>query len=122
MPIGTFSFSLISLAKLVTGDVLTPVLKKRPSPAEIQADKKSVVITTEEDLAGVIAVDCMYGKRFTPTLVDEKTNESVLSFYNVIAEYENKIPVTESLFDAVTFRLAPFLTVNSFVKSPKGIL
>lgn len=64
--------------------------------AEIQADKKSVVITTEEDLAGVIAVDCMYGKRFTPTLVDEKTNESVLSFYNVIAEYENKIPVTES--------------------------
>lgn len=64
--------------------------------AEIQAYKKSVVITTEEDLAGVIAVDCMYGKRFTPTLVDEKTNESVLSFYNVIAEYENKIPVTES--------------------------
>ena len=64
--------------------------------AEIQADKKSVVITTEEDLAGVIAVDCMYGKRVTPTLVDEKTNESVLSFYNVIAEYENKIPVTES--------------------------
>ena len=38
----------------------------------------------------------MYGKRVTPTLVDEKTNESVLSFYNVIAEYENKIPVTES--------------------------
>ena len=65
--------------------------------AELQADGKTVVITTEEEMAEVIAVDCMYGKRFTPTLVDETTNESVLSFYNVIAEYENKIPVTEAV-------------------------
>lgn len=65
--------------------------------AELQADKKTVIITTEEEMAGVIAVDCMYGKRFTPTLVDTATNESVLSFYNVIAEYENKIPVTEAV-------------------------
>lgn len=65
--------------------------------AELQSDKKTVIITTEEEMAGVIAVDCMYGKRFTPTLVDETTNESVLSFYNVIAEYENKIPVTEAV-------------------------
>ncbi|NDO20413.1 hypothetical protein FMM68_12220 [Lachnospiraceae bacterium MD329] len=65
--------------------------------AELQADKKTVIITTEEEMAGIIAVDCMYGKRFTPTLVDTATNESVLSFYNVIAEYENKIPVTEAV-------------------------
>lgn len=65
--------------------------------AEIEPDGKTVVITTEEEMAGVIAVDCMYGKRFTPTLVDAKTDESVLSFYNVIAEYENKIPVTEAI-------------------------
>ncbi len=65
--------------------------------AELQADGKTVVITTEEEMAGVIAVDCMYGKRFTPTLVDAETNESVLSFYNVIAEYENKLPVTEAV-------------------------
>lgn len=70
--------------------------------AEIQADKKTVIITTEEEMAGVIAVDCMYGKRFTPTLVDEITNESVLSFYNIIAEYENKIPVTEAVEIAAT--------------------
>lgn len=65
--------------------------------AQLQADGKTVVITTEEEMAGVIAVDCMYGKRFTPTLVDAATNESVLSFYNIIAEYENKIPVTEAV-------------------------
>lgn len=65
--------------------------------AKLQADGKTVVITTEEEMAGVIAVDCMYGKRFSPTLVDASTNESVLSFYNVIAEYENKIPVTEAV-------------------------
>lgn len=65
--------------------------------ATLQPDGKTVVITTEEEMAGVIAVDCMYGKRFTPTLVDAETNESVLSFFNVIAEYENKIPVTEAI-------------------------
>ena len=56
--------------------------------AEI-VDKTKVVITTEEELAGVVAVDCMYGKRFTPTLVDAETGDSVLGFYNVIAEYDS---------------------------------
>ncbi len=61
--------------------------------AEI-VDGTKVVITTEEELSGVVAVDCMYGKRFAPTLVDSATNESVLSFYNVIAEYEGAVEVT----------------------------
>lgn len=81
--------------------------------AELGADGKTVVITTEEEMAGVIAVDCMYGKRFTPTLVDASTNESVLSFYNVIAEYENKIPVTE----AVEIAAADTADLNNVTKT-----
>lgn len=81
--------------------------------AELQADGKTVIITTEEEMAGVIAVDCMYGKRFTPTLVDASTNESVLSFYNVIAEYENKIPVTE----AVEIAAADTADLNNVTKT-----
>lgn len=61
--------------------------------AEI-VDKTKVVITTTEELAGVVAVDCMYGKRFTPTLVDGDTDESVIAFFNVIAEYENAPEIT----------------------------
>ncbi|MBQ7574129.1 MAG: glycoside hydrolase N-terminal domain-containing protein [Clostridia bacterium] len=55
------------------------------------SDNNKIVLTTAEDLAGVVAVDCMYGKRFTPTLVDATTNESVFAFFNVIAKYENQI-------------------------------
>ncbi len=58
-------------------------------------DNIKIVITTKEELAGVVAVDCMYGKRFTPTLVDAKTGDSVLGFYNVIAEYES-VPVVSA--------------------------
>ncbi|MBR0366159.1 MAG: hypothetical protein IJH94_05090, partial [Clostridia bacterium] len=58
--------------------------------AEI-VDNTKVIITTTEDLAGVVAVDCMYGKRFAPTLVDAATGESVLSFFNVIASYETAV-------------------------------
>ncbi|MCH5212720.1 MAG: hypothetical protein J1G06_06880 [Oscillospiraceae bacterium] len=54
----------------------------------------TVIITTEEELAGVVAVDCLYGKRFVPTLVDAETNESVLAFYNVIASYKDAVEVT----------------------------
>ncbi|MBQ8300725.1 MAG: hypothetical protein IJX57_01990, partial [Clostridia bacterium] len=61
--------------------------------AEI-VDNTKVVLTTKEELSGVIAVDCMYGKRFTPTLVDAATNESVLSFYNVIATYDGAVEIT----------------------------
>ncbi len=64
--------------------------------AEI-VDNTKVVLTTEEELSGVVAVDCMYGKRFTPTLVDAITNESVLSFYNVIAEYEGAMEITPAV-------------------------
>lgn len=60
-------------------------------------DNTKVVLTTEEELSGVVAVDCMYGKRFTPTLVDAATNESVLSFYNVIAEYEGAMEITPAV-------------------------
>lgn len=81
--------------------------------AVLQADGKTVVITTEEDMAGVIAVDCMYGKRFAPVLVDAATDESVLSFYNVIAEYENKIPVTE----AVTLPATDTADLNNVTKT-----
>lgn len=71
-------------------------------------DNTTVVLTTSEELTGTVAVDCMYGKRFTPTLVDAKTNESVMSFYNVIAEYTSeynptskptKSPAVESIAD-----------------------
>lgn len=61
--------------------------------AEIM-DGTKVVLTTAEELSGVVAVDCMYGKRFTPTLIDAETGESVLAFYNVIAEYEGAPVIT----------------------------
>ncbi len=64
--------------------------------AEI-VDNTKVVLTTEEELSGVVAVDCMYGKRFAPTLVDAETKESVLSFYNVVAEYENAMEITPAV-------------------------
>lgn len=80
--------------------------------AEIK-DGNKVVLTTEEELNGIIAVDCMYGKRFSPSLVDASTGESVLSFYNVIAEYENKIPVT----DAVEIEAADTADLNNVTKT-----
>ena len=51
-----------------------------------EIDGTSVVLTTAEELSAPVAVDCMYGKRFTPTLVDSETNETVLAFFNVIAD------------------------------------
>ena len=51
-----------------------------------EIDGTSVVLTTAEELSAPVAVDCMYGKRFTPTLVDSATEESVLAFFNVIAD------------------------------------
>ena len=65
-------------------------------------DNTTVVITTGEELSGVIGVDCMYGKRFSPTLVDATTNESVLAFYNVIATYENAVEVTPAVEKTAT--------------------
>ncbi len=53
--------------------------------AEIK-DDTTVIITTSEELEAPVAVDCMYGKRFTPTLIDSTTNASVLAFFNVIAD------------------------------------
>ena len=60
-------------------------------------DGNKVVLTTAEELSGVVAVDCMYGKRFSPTLVDADTNQSVLAFYNVIASYADAPEVTPAL-------------------------
>ncbi len=59
--------------------------------AEIGVDGKTVVLTTSEELTAPVAVDCMYGKRFTPTLVDAQTDESVLAFYNVMADLNGVI-------------------------------
>jgi len=64
--------------------------------AEIAADGKTVVLTTSEELTAPVAVDCMYGKRFTPTLVDAQTNESVLAFYNVMADLNGVIDEPEA--------------------------
>lgn len=58
--------------------------------AEI-VDGNKVVLNTAEKLSGYVAVDCMYGKRFVPTLVDADTDESVLSFYNVMADLNDII-------------------------------
>lgn len=55
--------------------------------AVLEDDK--VILTVDTDLVGIVAVDCLYGKRFAPTLTDKKTGWSVLTFYNVIAEIEN---------------------------------
>ena len=71
--------------------------------AELKDDKKTVVLTTEEELAGVVAIDCMYGKKFTPTLVDEATGESVLSFFNVIAKYEEATTPSEKRTVTLTY-------------------
>ncbi len=60
-------------------------------------DGNKVVLTTAEELSGIVAIDCMYGKRFSPTLVDADTNQSVLAFYNVIASYENAAEITPAL-------------------------
>lgn len=58
--------------------------------AELTSDNK-VILTTADSLNGYIAVDCCYGKRFTPTLTDKATGRSVLAFYNVKAEYPDAV-------------------------------
>lgn len=64
--------------------------------AVLQNDGKTVLLTTEEEMSGTIAVDCCYGKRFAPSLTDKETGWSVLSFYNVIAKWDdNGTEVTE---------------------------
>ncbi|MCX7715727.1 MAG: hypothetical protein N2171_08390 [Clostridia bacterium] len=54
-------------------------------------NNNEVVLTTKEELSGIVAVDCCYGKRFAPSLTDKDTGWSVLAFYNVIASFENAI-------------------------------
>ncbi|MCD8180233.1 MAG: hypothetical protein LUF26_01955 [Firmicutes bacterium] len=72
--------------------------------AELQEDGKTVILTVEEEMAGTIAVDCCYGKYFVPTLTDKATGWSVLTFYNVIADWgdadiEVTAPVTYTAED-----------------------
>lgn len=61
--------------------------------AVLEDDGKTVTITVEEELAGRVAVDCCYGKYFVPSLTDKENGWSVLSFYNVTAEWEGDAPV-----------------------------
>lgn len=78
--------------------------------AEI-VDKTKVILKTKEELSGIVAVDCMYGKRFTPTLADETTNESVLSFYNVIAECDSAVEKENTFGNS-------YIEVKEFSTSP----
>lgn len=78
-------------------------------------DGTSVVLTTEEELSAPVAVDCMYGKRFTPTLVDSTTNESVLAFFNVIADNNGIIAdpeKPENMFGSEFNEIKPFTTAS----------
>lgn len=54
--------------------------------------KQTLTLTVAEEMAGTIAVDCCYGKRFAPSLTDKSSNWSVLSFYNVIADWGDDVP------------------------------
>lgn len=55
--------------------------------AELLEDGRTVVLTVAEELAGVVAVDCCCGRYFAPSLTDRQTGWSVLSFFNVIADW-----------------------------------
>lgn len=57
----------------------------------------NVVLTVDTELAGVVAVDCCYGKRFAPTLTDKATGWSVLTFYNVIASFNSETEAEEPI-------------------------
>lgn len=63
--------------------------------AVLQEDGKTVTLTVAEELAGVVAVDCCYGKYFVPSLTDKATGWSVLSFFNVIADWGENIEKAE---------------------------
>ncbi|MDO5396594.1 MAG: sialate O-acetylesterase [bacterium] len=92
--------------------ILTASNKGKGTESEILSaeltDDNKVILTTADVLNGNIAVDCCYGKRFVPSLTDKVSGYSVLSFYNVKAEYpdavEPEAPVSLTAADTAYLR------------------
>lgn len=80
--------------------------------------KQTVTLTVSEEMAGTIAVDCCWGKRFVPTLTDKASGWSVLTFYNVIADWGGDAPAAAEpvIYDAVDTALISqgAITVSGF--------
>lgn len=71
----------ITASNVNKGELLTII------DAVLAEDGKTVVLTIAEELAGMVAVDCCCGKYFAPSLTDRQTGRSVLSFFNVTADW-----------------------------------